>query len=126
MRKRIERPGVRGGYDRWAQHYDQTENPVVALERRHAMDLLRPQQDEQIIDAGCGTGVHLRSMRRAGSRPVGVDFSHGMLRVAQRNSPGVSLVEADLNRELPFTATCVRRILVRPGFGTPHVAANTI
>jgi len=102
-RKRVVRPGVRSGYDKWAQDYDRTINPVVALERRHAMSLLRPRHNERIIDAGCGTGVHLRSMQRAGSQPIGVDFSHGMLCVAQRNNPGVRLVEADLNRQLPFT-----------------------
>jgi hypothetical protein len=28
--KRIERPGVRAGYDRWADTYDDTPNPLVA------------------------------------------------------------------------------------------------
>jgi len=37
----------------------------------------------------------------AGCRPVGLDFSHGMLRVAQRAVPGASLAQADLNREFP-------------------------
>jgi SAM-dependent methyltransferase len=40
-------------------------------------------------------------MSGAGSRPVGVDFSIGMLRVARRAAPGVPLVQADLNQRFP-------------------------
>jgi len=40
-------------------------------------------------------------MRRAGSRPVGLDFSLGMLRVSRRNAPHVPVARADLNRKLP-------------------------
>ena len=102
MRKRIERPGVRDGYDRWAETYDTTANPVVALDRRHALAALGPRPDEWILDAGCGTGVHLRGMRAAGSRPVGMDFSRGMLGVAKRADPNALLVQGDLNREFPI------------------------
>ena len=101
MRKRVERPGVRAGYDQWAETYDTTPNPVVALDRRYTLAALDPRPRERILDAGCGTGVHLRGMRRAGSRPVGLDFSLGMLKVAQRAEPRSRLAQADLNREFP-------------------------
>jgi ubiquinone/menaquinone biosynthesis C-methylase UbiE len=102
VRKRVERPGVREGYDRWAETYDGTANPVVALDRRHTLATLGPRPDEWILDAGCGTGVHLRGMRAAGSRPVGMDFSRGMLGVAKRADPQALLVQGDLNREFPM------------------------
>ena len=105
MSRRIERPGVRAGYDRWAQSYDTTPNPVVALDRRHTLRALDPRPGERVLDAGCGTGAHLAAVCGAGSRALGLDFSRGMLRVAQRNAPGARLVQADLGRELP----------VRPG-----------
>ena len=38
----------------------------------------------------------------AGARPVGLDFSLGMLRVARRALPDVPLAQADLQRELPL------------------------
>lgn len=101
MHKRVERPGVRAGYDRWAETYDTTPNPVVALDRRYTLAALDPQPREWILDAGCGTGFHLRGMRRRGSRPVGLDFSMGMLKVAQRSDPWSLLAQADLNREFP-------------------------
>ena len=100
--KRISRPGVREAYDLWAEAYDTTPNPVVALDRRHTMAHLRPRPSERILDAGCGTGSNLRRIVAAGGRPVGLDFSRGMLRVAQRSVPGVPLAQADLNRHLPL------------------------
>jgi SAM-dependent methyltransferase len=101
MAKRIERPGVRAGYDRWAEAYDRTSNPLVALDRRLTLCALAPAAGERVLDAGCGTGAHLRSIARAGARPVGLDFSRGMLRVARRAAPGVALAQADLDADLP-------------------------
>src|SRR6185369_16514582 len=102
MRKRVERPGVREGYDRWAESYDATLNPLVALDRRFTLHALNPKAGEVVLDAGCGTGAYLRQLCAVRSRAVGLDFSHGMLRVAQRNAPRASLARADLNDPLPL------------------------
>src|SRR5207249_774708 len=40
MSKRVRRPGVRDGYDAWSTTYDETPNPLVALDRRYTMRLL--------------------------------------------------------------------------------------
>ena len=37
MSKRVERPGVRAGYDRRAETYDATPNPLVSLDRRYTL-----------------------------------------------------------------------------------------
>jgi SAM-dependent methyltransferase len=105
MRKRVEHPGVADGYDRWAPTYDATPNPLVALDRRHTFGTLNPRPGERVLDAGCGTGSYLRMLRSAHSLPVGLDLSPGMLRLARRMVPDVSVVQADLNRAFP----------VRPG-----------
>ena len=101
MRKKVERPGVRRGYDQWAQVYDRTANPLVALDRRYTMRLLAPRPSERILDAGCGTGAHFGSMLAACSRPVGIDFSRGMLHVARQKFPAIPLAQGDLNEQLP-------------------------
>lgn len=101
-KKRVERPGVRAGYDRWSETYDTTPNPVVALDRRFTLHALGAKAGHAILDAGCGTGVHLRRLCTAGSRAVGLDFSRGMLQVARRNAPGALLARADLNHPLPI------------------------
>jgi SAM-dependent methyltransferase len=73
----------------------------VALDRRHTLGLLRPRRGERILDAGCGTGGNLRPLLQAGSAPLGLDFSRGMLEVARRSHGPVPLAQADLQAPLP-------------------------
>jgi SAM-dependent methyltransferase len=101
MSKRVERPGVREGYDRWAATYDATANPVVSLDRRHTLGALGARPGEVVLDAGCGTGAHLGRLCDAGARVLGLDFSVGMLRVARHNAPAAALARADLNEGFP-------------------------
>jgi SAM-dependent methyltransferase len=102
VNKRVERPSVRAGYDLWAESYDVTPNPLVSLDRRHTLRALDPHPGERVLDAGCGTGWHLAGLCAARARPVGFDFSSGMLHVARRNAPGAALVQADLGDEFPI------------------------
>jgi len=104
MDKKVRHLGVRDGYDEWSETYDATPNPLVALDRRYTMRLLRPRPRERILDAGCGTGDHLGRMLNARSAPVGLDLSHGMLRVTRRKYPALPVAQADLNETLPIRA----------------------
>lgn len=61
----------------------------------------------RVLDAGCGWGVTLDALERAGYRAVGIDISRRTLERLDR--PGRALVEADLTREIgraiePFDA----------------------
>lgn len=109
--KRVERPGVREGYDLWSQTYDAMPNPLVSLDRRVTLSLLDPKLDECVLDAACGTGQHLRAIAEAGGRPIGLDFSRAMLRVARQRVPRVPLVHADLDDDLPFLTEDFEAIL---------------
>ncbi len=111
MAERVDRPGVRAGYDRWSEGYDATPNPLVALDRRYTMPLLRPRRGERILDAGCGTGANLRVMLGSGSDPVGLDFSAGMLQVARRRLASVPLAQADLDHDLPLRSRVFDAVL---------------
>jgi len=93
---------TKAGYDLWANSYEHTPNPVVAVDARHSIGLLAPRQGERILDAGCGTGRNLAPMLASGALPQGVDFSPGMLEVARHRHPDVPLFEADLEGTLPF------------------------
>ncbi|WP_190815559.1 class I SAM-dependent methyltransferase [Saccharopolyspora pogona] len=93
---------TKAGYDLWAGSYEQTPNPVVAVDAQHSIRLLAPASGERILDAGCGTGRNLAAMLTAGAAPVGVDFSAGMLEVARIRCPEVPVFEADLQGVLPF------------------------
>ena len=105
MAQRVERPGVREGYDRWSETYDATPNPIVAVDRRYTLAVLDPRPGERVLDAGCGTGFHLSRLSEARTHSFGLDFSRGMLRVAREAAPRAHLVQADLNGVFP----------VRPG-----------
>lgn len=99
---RIERPDVRTGYDLWAETYDVTPNPVVALDARVTVGAVAAQAGERVLDAGCGTGRNLPGLLAAEAVVTGIDFSPGMLRVARRNHPDVPLALADLQAGWPF------------------------
>jgi SAM-dependent methyltransferase len=109
--KKVERPEVREGYSLWSETYDATPNPLVSLDRRVTLSLLDPKPDECVVDAACGTGQHLRAIAEAGGRPIGLDFSRAMLRVARQRVPRIPLVYSDLDEELPFLTEDFEAIL---------------
>ena len=63
--------------------------------RRRTVRELRLPGRSLVLDLACGTGDLCRELASAGYRPVGVDFSHGMLTAARTDAP---LVEADILR----------------------------
>lgn len=103
MEKRVKHVSAQEGYDLWSETYDRTPNPIVAMDARHTLRLLAPKQGELILDAGCGTGRHLKALMNSGAKTIGLDLSQGMLEVARRNNRGALLVRADLERTLPFS-----------------------
>ena len=60
------------------------------------------------IDAGCGTGTHLRLLASRGWSVVGVDLSGDQLRLASRRWP--SLVRGDVG-SMPFTDGRASRVV---------------
>jgi len=47
------------------------------------MDLLKPEQNELILDAGCGTGVFTSDIIESGTSVIGLDVSRPMLKKAE-------------------------------------------
>jgi malonyl-CoA O-methyltransferase len=70
---------ARAGYALWAQTWDLSGSPVVALEERFLEPWLAELRPRRAIDIGCGTG---RWAARLGA--IGVDPSIEMLSVAHR------------------------------------------
>jgi ubiquinone/menaquinone biosynthesis C-methylase UbiE len=100
--RKIAHMDPREGYNRWAETYDQTPNPVVSMDNRYTLHLLAPKAGERILDAACGTGRHFAAILQAGSQLIGIDFAPGMLRVAQQRYPHIPLILADLQHPLPL------------------------
>jgi demethylmenaquinone methyltransferase/2-methoxy-6-polyprenyl-1,4-benzoquinol methylase len=90
---------VRRLFDTISPRYDLVNRVMtfgmdVGWRRRTVRELRLPGRS-QVLDLACGTGDLSRELASAGYRPVGVDFSHGMLTAARTDAP---LVEADILR----------------------------
>ena len=97
---------VQAYYDRWAGDYDGDladwvyEAPDVAAAELLAL----VDSDSAVLDAGCGTGLVGRALRRAGFLGTlrGIDVSDSSLRVAADARGYDSLATADLQQPLGF------------------------
>ena len=49
-----------------------------------------------VMDLGCGTGILCRILQDAGIRAAGMDFSAGMIQIAQGENPDISFEVADM------------------------------
>ena len=99
------RVSVGEGYARWAATYDQTPNPLLALEQRCLLPLLPDVAGKCVLDLACGTGRWLEKLLAA--KPalgLGIDLSSAMLAVAQ-SKPAMAgrLARADC-LQLPFAS----------------------
>lgn len=88
---------VQAMFDRIAGRYDLL-NRILTLGmdigwRRRAVRALALPGGSLVLDLACGTGDLCRELERAGHRPVGFDFSPGMLARAKTRAP---LVRADV------------------------------
>ncbi|HZW29660.1 MAG TPA: class I SAM-dependent methyltransferase [Isosphaeraceae bacterium] len=63
------------------------------------LDRLGIRPPARVLDAGCGWGVTLESLERAGYQAIGLDVSRSMLERLDR--PGRALIEADLAQPVP-------------------------
>ena len=101
-----KRRAVREMFDKIAPRYDLVNRIMtlrldVAWRRRTVRELDLPA-GSLVADLACGTGDFCRELARLGHRPLGYDFSMGMLRVAiPARSGGSPLVNADV-LELPL------------------------
>jgi malonyl-CoA O-methyltransferase len=96
--------GIRSGYDRWSEIYDQEANPLVGLEEPVVRAALGEVAGLAVLDLGCGTGRHALWLAGAGASVTAVDFSEGMMEKA-RAKPGaekVRFLAHDLHERLPF------------------------
>jgi ubiquinone/menaquinone biosynthesis C-methylase UbiE len=105
------RSARRAYYDKFSTFYDR----FVALHsrdkqgsaRRYLVEQIPVQNRGAILDLCTGTGtllIHMQAKIGSGGQVVGVDFSHGMLKVAKEKTrclANISLVEADAGC-LPF------------------------
>jgi ubiquinone/menaquinone biosynthesis C-methylase UbiE len=95
-------------FDDWPVRYEEwfstpIGNLVMKFESRLVLELVQPDRNDQILDAGCGTGVFTSDFLDSGSSVVGLDLSLPMLVTARRKMAGrpFSPVQGDM-LSLPF------------------------
>lgn len=109
----LEIVSTKAGYDRWAEVYDEEDNPLVLLEEREIGTLIGDVRGLRLADIGCGTGRHALRLAAAGAQVTALDFSEGMLERA-RTKPGaerVRFVQHDLAERLPLDSGGFDRVL---------------
>jgi SAM-dependent methyltransferase len=92
---------VRDGYARWAESYDEEDNPLFRPEEGVVRRLLDGIPAGRVADVACGTGRHARYLTGRGHEVVGFDLSAAML----SRAPG-QRAQADL-LDLPLADKCV-------------------
>lgn len=110
-------------FDGVARRYDIT-NDVLALGqtrlwRRAAVNALRPQPGERIVDLAAGTGTSSVPLAAAGAFVIPCDFSLGMLAVGRERQPGLPFVAGDA-LHLPFADRSLDAITI--SFGLRNTA----
>lgn len=88
---------------RWlAPWYDRLVEPFNAPLRRIGLRMYPVGAGMDVLDAGCGTGVHLSLYAEAGATCFGVDLSPAMLEQARRRLGDAAEVRLASVAQLPF------------------------
>jgi ubiquinone/menaquinone biosynthesis C-methylase UbiE len=84
---------VRATYDAWSTDYDETPNPLIAIEEPAVRSLLSTLEFDCVLDAATGTGRYALYLAGQGKQVAAVDDSQKMLAVAKSKA---------LARQLPI------------------------
>jgi SAM-dependent methyltransferase len=63
---------------------------------QEALDRVRIQPGQRVLDIGCGSGVFLRAAADRGAEVTGIDAARGLLEIARRRVPEADLREGDM------------------------------
>ena len=88
-------------YNNWAEVYDANDNKTRDLDEVVTRKVLKKYTFEQVLELGCGTGKNTAWLLEQGATVTAVDFSKGMLAIAQEKiqSPKVQFLQADITAE---------------------------
>jgi malonyl-CoA O-methyltransferase len=109
------------GYQLWAETWDATPSPIVALEHRAVLPWIASLACTRAIDVGCGTG---RWTARLAA--IGVDASPAMLAVAARKEGLRGRLAAGDAAALPVASGCADAVLCALTFGHIRDQAGTM
>ena len=70
--------------------------------KQYAIDKYKDKKNIHILDAGCGTGNHIKILTKNKFKCTGLDKSMTMLQKAQKLNPGSNLVKGDFHNKSTF------------------------
>jgi len=74
--------------------------------QKYLIEVLNPQKQEEILEFGCGTGLHIRNFSGLCREITGIDHLGSMIERAKKNNRGkanVRLMHCKSTKRLPFT-----------------------
>jgi len=86
----------------WSEIYDESPNPLLALEMRLVAGLLEPLENRRMVDVGCGTGRWLTYAEPRRARVFGIDFCREMLLCASAKPRLAGCLALSTAERLPF------------------------
>jgi ubiquinone/menaquinone biosynthesis C-methylase UbiE len=95
---------IEKSYNRWAESYDQDQNPTRDLDQSVTLEILGQRKFRHTIEAGCGTGKNTPLFASISKTVEACDFSQGMLdqAIARNRCANVTFQTADLKNRWPF------------------------
>lgn len=81
----------------WTYHFEPWFSPMY----KHVLAILELNDNDSVLDAGCGSGLFTTMASKSGASLTGIDAASGLLEIARRRNPGISFLEEDLEA-LPF------------------------
>lgn len=79
----------------WNSQLYESNHAFVWQFGENLIDLLSPQENEQILDLGCGTGQLTAKIAQSGAKVTGIDRSETMIVAAKQNYPTLEFLVAD-------------------------------
>lgn len=83
------------------QYWSRNFEPYFLPLYRTALQDLQLNDDDDVLDAGCGAGMFSALSIKTGARVIGVDAAQALLEVARKRNPNNTFLEEDLE-SLPF------------------------
>jgi len=73
----------------------------LSIRHRKALEYLKVQQGEAILDIGCGRGELLQACSEKGANPIGIDYSLAAIGISRKFGENIVLIRASATA-LPF------------------------
>lgn len=109
-----QKEAVYESYESWSKSYDEQENPTRDVSTAVIKKLIRPIENQIIVEAGCGTGINTQWLAPQCKTVIGLDFSESMLALAKQKvqADNVQFFVQDLYEQWPVDAETVDLVLI--------------